>query len=362
MTDQLSIRQRLELLEIPENIQRHLQALTQSEYFQYLDTNGFEALLVILTYTLANNWPSEEIERLLFNPIKPNKQQIDLYRQRHHEIYSEQSVGLSQIIDNSSDQFFAITSSMYAGKSTLASEVCKRLEDKGYRVITMVPFFMGDFITIRGRECTSDDEVGEDGFARISAVQYNPETYEELFRELNISKEDKVILHFDEFSFLPPEAILQFIEYIKLEYPNIKVIFVGLNKDLLGKDLDGYLAIKGSVKEEFSCQSFVPAPESNEEPTELMPTGTYSTRYLILPDGTTVMDCGFLPIVVEKEWAELVYYTPSTEERHVNTMLQITGQGHLLQALLNPSFSQIQLREQLFDSLKRNIIANKEEA
>lgn len=52
----------------------------------------------------------------------------------------------------------------------------------------------------------------------------------------------------------------------------------------------------------FSCQSFVPAPESNEESTELMPTGTYSTRYLILPDGTTVTDCGFLPIVVEKEW------------------------------------------------------------
>lgn len=93
-----------------------------------------------------------------------------------------------------------------------------------------------------------------------------------------------------------------------------------------------------------------------------MPTGTYSTRYLILPDGTTVTDCGFLRIVVEKEWAELVYYTPSTEERHVNTMLQITGQRHLLQALLNPSFSQIQLREQLFESLKRNIIANKEEA
>lgn len=43
-------------------------------------------------------------------------------------------------------------------------------------------------------------------------------------------------------------------------------------------------------------------------------------------------------------------------------MLQITGQRHLLQALLNPIFSQIQLREQLFESLKRNIIANKEEA
>ena len=35
-------------------------------------------------------------------------------------------------------------------------------------------------------------------------------------------------------------------------------MFVGLNKNALGQELEGYTAIRESVAAEFTCKSFVP--------------------------------------------------------------------------------------------------------
>lgn len=355
--------ERLSGLNLPQSIKNKLDSIVNSEYFPLLDSSGFDSIIRIIEIAIEEGWQEEEINELLFSPSRPSNLQISAFRKRHQEIYSQESIHLAEEISSSSSQFFAISSCMYAGKSTLAAEVCRRLEGKGYRVITMVPFFMGDFITIRGRECTADDEVGEDGFARITAVQYNPETYQHFFESLCIDREEPTVIHFDEYSFLPSDAIIQFIEFIKQNYPNVKVIFVGLNKNLLGQDLEGYTAVQGVVSQEFSCKSFVPSlATETSDLSSITPTGTFTARYLILPDGTTILDCGFLPIVVEKELSQLVYYTPTECNRHLYTLLDNERNQELLNRVINPDDTQQYKREQLLYMLKRNIIERAEES
>lgn len=346
----------LQDINIPAIIATKLNALHQSEYFSELDKSGVMAIEKIIIYALEVGWTVEQIDRFLFNPVIPNSHQINIFRTRHQSIYREQAVSLANEVDQSLEQFFAITSSMYAGKSTLAAEVCEQLSEKGYRVIAMVPHFMSDeenanFITLRGREVKDGDEIGKDGFTRINAVSYNHDNYKELIESFGINRTDKVVIHFDEFSFLPAECILEFIHYITVNYSNVKVLFVGLDKNALGAELAGYSAIKQTVAAEFACKSFVPnSIDLVDENTE--PTGTYTSRYLVLPDGVTVLDCGFLPVAVPKEFAKLVHYTPANKDTHMHTVLSLIEQYELLESIVNPTVEQVEQRDSLFNRLK----------
>lgn len=343
-------------LDIPSIITHKLNSLRQSEYFSSLDQSGIRAVERIIVFALEAGWNEEQIDRFLFNPVIPSQEQINIFRTQHQNIYREQAISLANQVDESIEQFFAITSSMYAGKSTLAAEVCEQLSEKGYRVIAMVPHFMSDeenanFITLRGREVKDGDDVGKDGFTRINAVPYNHDNYQQLIDSFGIKPTDKVVIHFDEFSFLPSECILEFIHYVTVNYSNVKILFVGLDKNALGAELAGYVAIKETVAAEFACKSFVPnSIDSSSEIVE--PTGTYTSRYLVLPDGVTVLDCGFLPVAVPKEFAQLVHYTPANEEQHMHTILNLIEQFELLDSIVNPTDAQQELRESLFNRLK----------
>lgn len=347
---------RLDNLGLPEALANKLIALQQSEMFPYFDEAGINAIILLIKHMLETGYSTQKIEKILFNPTKPNLEEIGTFRARHQEIYKEMSVGLAREIDSSVEQFFAITSSMYAGKSTLAAEVCSQLRIQGYRVITMVPHFMSDdgnatFVTLRGREVQDDDVIGNDGFARIDAIAYDHSVYEEIIRSMNISLSEKVIIHFDEFSFLPADCLLEFIQYITVNHPNVKVLFVGLDKNALGQELDGYTAVKSSVTSEFACRSFVPNTlESVDTNTE--PTGTFTSRYVVLPDGTMVLDCGFLPVVVPKEFSRLVYYTPANQSEHMYTILTIMEELEILSAIVAPNDAQREQRERLFSELQ----------
>lgn len=361
--------------EIPPSIRIKIEELRSSEYFNLFDSSGYQALLSIILYALENGWTEEQINKLLFNPVKPSKDQVEIFRQRHEAIYAQQALGLAQDVDQSVGQFFSITSAMYAGKSTLAAEVCSNLSELGYRVIPIVPSFMvesdeedeesGDsngivekkaFITLRGRKEREGEIVGPDGFTRIEALPYSTENYLAFFESLNISPTDKVVIHFDEFSFMGTEDILLFRNYVQQNYPNVKVLFVGLNKNALGQDLAGYLAVQNNVEREIPCRSFV--PNILQDIDELCePTGTYTSRYVVLPSGMHVLDCGFLPVVVTKEFARLVYYTPSNMEHHMHYILQQIDQDALLDSIVNPSEDQQSIRSNLFHTLRSAPVA-----
>jgi len=343
-------------LEIPTPIKQRLDDLRNSEYFEFFDPAGFTALCRLIGYAIRNGWSNEHMIKFFFNPIIPSTAHIDIFRRRHQQMYREQSNELANIVDNSPEQFFAISSSMYAGKSTLAVEVCEQLAAIGYKVIPLVPFFMSDednanFITLRGREAREGDIVGNDGFTRIKAFPYNPDNYIDLIESLGINDDEKTVIHFDEFSFLSEQSILDFVQYLTVNYSNVKVLFVGLNRNALGSELPGYTAILPYVSNEFLCKSFVPnAIDIVDDSTE--PTGTYTSRYVVLPGGLTVLDCGFLPIAVPKEYSELVHYTPSNESQHMYVILKQMGSAAILETVVNPNESQLALRNALFDKLK----------
>lgn len=346
----------LEGLEIPPLLLEKITQLEESEYFEFFDAAGLMALMSIIRYGIEDDWPVEIIDRLLFSPIVPSIEHIETFRQTHHAMYAEQSISMAETVHQSTEQFFTISSSMYAGKSTLASEVCGRLANLGYRVVPMVPFFMSDennanHITLRGRPVQEGDKIGKDGFAQIEAIAYNPASFEEIIEGLGIKRDEKVVIHFDEFSFLPSEDILNFIQYITINYSNVKVLFVGLNTNALGVELAGYTAARQYVTEEFVCKSFVPnAIEAVDDTT--MPTGTYTSRYVLLPNGLKVLDCGFLPIVVPKEFSNLVHYTPANYFQHMYEILKGIGQHELLDQVVNPNEAQSGIRQTLFDRLK----------
>jgi len=378
MLPKLTLDSLLAGVEIPLQIQSKLDELTSSEYFPLMDPSGYHAILNIIAYALKNNWTIDQINTFLFNPVKPTREQLDIFRTRHEQIYAEQAIGMAREVDELDDQFFSISSSMYAGKSTLAAEVCSNLAQIGYRVIPIVPDFMVEveedqddeagtaqlenpeastrkkkpgFITLRGKTVKPGDTVGNDGFTRIEALAYTAADCEIFFNSLNIQPNEKIVIHFDEYSFMGPEDVLYFRNYVQQKYPNIKVLFVGLNKNALGKELEGYAAIKESVATEMVCRSFVPNILENID-DQCEPTGTHTSRYVVLPNGFHVLDCGFLPVVVPKEFAQIVYYTPSNAEHHMYNILLECGQVNLLNQVVSPDENQDMTRVNLFHALR----------
>jgi thymidine kinase len=345
----------LNAVELPAEVTLRLTRLESDRLFELFDKGGFAALKKMIAFALQSGWSENEIIKFFFEPIKPDSNSIESFRNRHQQIYYQQAIDLANQINNSTTQFFIISSSMYAGKSTLAAEVCDQLRPQGYRVIPMVPFFMSDdgqasHITLRGRETRVGDAVGRDGFTQIKALCYYPAQIESIFQQLNIARDEKVVIHFDEFSFLDSGSIGVFVEYVTQNYPNIKVLFVGLNRNALGAQLPGYIAAKNTDNIEVTCKSFV--PNSIDSQSQDLPTGTFTSRYVILPNGVSVLDCGFLPVAVPKEFASLVYYTPSNSDRHFHNMLIQMQEDTLLSGIVEPNASQLDIRKALFEELK----------
>lgn len=75
--------------EIPPSIRIKIEELRSSEYFNLFDSSGYQALLSIILYALENGWTEEQINKLLFNPVKPSKDQVEIFRQRHEAIYAQ---------------------------------------------------------------------------------------------------------------------------------------------------------------------------------------------------------------------------------------------------------------------------------
>lgn len=350
--DSISLLLRLEALGVPSSILDKVNLIIESDYFPFLDQYAFSALCEMIIFATENGWSENEILNILFNPVKPSRSDIETFRSRHRDIYREKGKEIATRMHEGAERLFTISSSMYAGKSTLAVEVTSELGRRGYKVITMVPDFMGDFVTIRGHQ--NGAVVGADGFVRIPAIQYSHDRFTEIIQSFGIAKDEKAVIHFDEFSFLPYVCIKEFIEYILEYYPNVKILFVGLNKNALGLDLAGYNAAveEGSIG--FKCFSFVPN-EIDIVDDSIEPTGTFTHRYLVFPDGLTMLDCGFLPVVVPKELG-VVYYTPSTEAKHFSTILTRRSRLDLLQRITHPNNGDVTLRDGLLSQLKERIV------
>lgn len=345
MTAIISTIESNELSNVPASIQEKLESLLQNPW---LDRAGLTALIKFAVHLNAQKISENEIFRILFSPIIPSQDDISEYRKRHTELYSARAPQIVQEITKSKQNFFCITSGMYAGKSTLAGEVCKGLEKSGIHVVRAVPHFMGKHITQRGKVPGENDKTGVDGFVTTDALPLDPNNLNEFFNQANIPADKLSVIYLDEFSFLDPASLRAFINRVRVAYPFAKFLLVGLNTNTFGKPLEGYEAALEYNPSLIQCNSFVPGEETTEVNGKKIPTGTMTIRYLRLPDGSMVLDTGFLPVVVPKE-AGVVLYAPANAVFHPFNVLQ-EEQG-LVEGMVNPDAESSRIRQECLRAL-----------
>ncbi len=345
MTDTTPSFESPELRNLPKSIQEKLQQLILNPW---LDRAGLTALIKFAVYLSGKNISENEINRILFNPTIPSQDDISQYRIRHTKLYSVKAPQIAREITRNDQKVFCITSGMYAGKSTLAGEVCKRLEQQGIHVVRAVPHFMGKHITQRGKVPGEDDTTGADGFVTTDALPLDPGNPDEFFNQANIPTDKLSVIYLDEFSFLDPESLRAFISRVQTAYPLAKFLLVGLNTNTFGKPLEGYEAALKYNPELIQCNSFVPGEETTEVNGEKIPTGTMTIRYLRLPDGSMVLDTGFLPVVVPKE-AGVALYAPANAQFHPFNVLEEAKA--LVQIMINPGVESNRIRLECLNAL-----------
>lgn len=345
MTAIISTIESSEFSNVPASIQEKLESLLQNPW---LDRAGLTALIKFAAQINAQKISENEILRILFNPTIPSSNDISEYRRRHTELYSARAPQIVQEITKSNQKFFCITSGMYAGKSTLAGEVCKGLEQSGIHVVRAVPHFMGKHITQRGKVPCENDKTGVDGFVTTDALPLDPNNLEEFFNQANIPSDKPSVIYLDEFSFLDPASLRAFISRVQADYPLVKFLLVGLNTNTFGKPLEGYEAALGYNPNLIQCNSFVPGEEVIEENGEKIPTGTMTIRYLRLPDGSMVLDTGFLPVVVPKE-AGAALYAPANPKFHPLNVL--AEERALVEIMINPVEESKRMRQECLQAL-----------
>ncbi len=227
----------------------------------------------------------DEVMQILFLPSEPNEERLNIYKQRHREIYEKRSSELAEMMIDGVNNM-VLRSGMYGGKSTEATLMLQKLQARGFSSTVLIAGVLGDdFTTSR---CLEGDE------AVLHAEMVLPDSIENIKAQILADKGDNPdhVVYFDEFSFVDVEDVQEVVEFCREE--NIKLIMAGLDNDYLGRELPPMTRFC-SDEDTFveHCKSFT--SHQNDPETEV-PIGTHTARYIRLPEGGYVLDMAALPL------------------------------------------------------------------
>ena len=266
--------------------------------------------------------------------IDTEKLPIDTYTIRHQYMYDKQS---DEVVDKDWE-VLVIGSGMYGGKSTLSFYILDKFSSIEFDTKIYIAEVMGEnYVTARSYP-------GENKL-RL-ATRYGKDS-----KELNLPKGKNSIVILDEFSFLDLESIKSFVEDCRKN--NVKVILTGLNTNYLGDNLPVFNQLHKIVGKHklVECKSFVPGIDIN------IPTGSKTTRFVNI-NGIWIKDFGILPLVVSKEYKEIVHYSAATEEQTFKNIFR--NKFDLLNHVLHPSKALVDTQKarlrQLIDMKSENTV------
>lgn len=341
--------------------------LEERPEFNLFSIESRESLFVIAFQCIQEGLSDQQILTFMFNPVIPDLDALKTYRTKHSKMYEEPASRFAEKMFETDQRYFGITACMHGGKSTLAFKIKRMLEKKFKKkinVFPMIPFFMQEpYITIRGERPRAGDTVDENGFIRIEAKQYDPNTQKSFFDALGIDPSKKTLLWFDESTFMSEKDLSDFVKYIeerypKNEYPQLKILFVGLNSNYMAEDTSGFGVFEYTINNQFVegerleievCKSFVPGVQDLNDSD---PMGELTMRYVVFPDGFKVLDVRTLPLIVSKD-IKAVLYASTTIDRHPSRFLQRADRADLVQEKPENTFRQNQLLETLASQHER---------
>jgi hypothetical protein len=281
-------------------------------YFNDLSKQGIAAMI----QTGLEKGNIEEVMEVIFYPSEPSNERLEVYKARHREMYEIRSVDIADELEANSD-IVILRSGMYGGKSTLATETLKRLEERGYTNSVIIAGILGDDFT------TARCYDGDDGV--LEAEMVLKDTIESIKTNILSDKGDNEnhVVYFDEFSFEDGNLVQEIVDFCGER--NIKLIMAGLDTDYLGRELPTMTRFCQSEKTHIEyCNSFTIHQDDYENGD---PIGSHTARYVRLPEGGYVLDVASFPLAVSKT-EEFVLYIPVAFKHHMRGVL--SGQDELL--------------------------------
>lgn len=324
-----------------------LNLLFNYENFELLNPEGVEAILYLVKEAYNQN-ELDKIYNLLFNPQIASKEDVDRFRVGHEEIYSYAALELIETL-RVPGSVLQLESGMYGGKSTLAEIITDLLVQEGYKSFTLVPDFMEEeIVTIRGKSGVNGKNH------EIPAIQVG-ENWPEVLRMIeNSANDNKVVVHFDEYSFMSAEMVDRILT--DLVSRGYRVILAGLDTDFMGRKLEGFsIGEKFAQGNMYTCNSYVFEQTRARELGS--PQGRMTTRHIKI-NNNWVIDL-FAPVVIPKG-RSYARYTPGRIIDHIQSLL--SSNPLLLGKLINPDSEILEKQMKLYQILEDQEVLNISEA
>lgn len=303
--------------------------------------------------------------------IYPRNERKDEFRPLHVKFNEEIVIDFlkGRKVRDLSGKSIVFKACMYGGKSSLAYFLGEQAESEGMVRVPIIPSFMGQNGKIDIRSIKDDKgylqlegiDLGlpQGELSEEKIIEYVKGVIKSVyeFAQSKTSNEvngSDIFLHFDEYSFMPPEILTALAE--KFAEEGFVSVMAGLSHDIHDSKIPGYSAILELGTEKYeeieACRAFVTGQDDvNPDSTQWTPSGECTSRYIPIKNanGKTqfwLADWGHVFVEAPKQLYEVIY-APKRRKKHHSTWLKKKGWNNLLKMITNPTQS-VQMSQNKF--------------